>query len=457
MPFIPHTKQDTQAMLQQIGVKSIEDLFDEIPQTLMIDSLKDVPEGLSEMELMRLMNERAEQTEQLQCFIGAGAYEHHIPAAVWDITQRGEFLTAYTPYQAEASQGSLQLMWEYQTMMASMMGMDISNASLYEGASALCEAILMAIRSMPKEQNPTVWIGSTIHPFYRQVLQTILGSSGVRIQEIAHDSTGIITVDALEKKWQQNPHCTVMVLGQPNFFGRLENVDELTDWSHEKGALVVGVVNPIAMAWLKPPGEWGNKGADIACGEGQPLGVPLAGGGPYFGFLCSKLALVRQMPGRLVGLTKDKDNQEGYTLTLQAREQHIRRGKATSNICTNQGLLVTAATIYMSLLGPTGLEQVAQKCYSNHQYLSQLLTAQKIAEPVFTGDHFHESVWRFKADVNLILENLRQLGFAGGFNLSPWYPSLENSLLMCVTETKNDKDIEQFVEALKKAVARSNS
>lgn len=457
MPFVPHTQQDTQDMLHQIGVKSIEDLFDEIPPALFIDSLKEVPEGLSEMELMRLMNERAQSTEQLQCFIGAGAYDHHIPAAVWDITQRGEFLTAYTPYQAEASQGSLQLMWEYQTMMASLMGMDISNASLYEGASALCEAILMAIRSKPKEQNPTIWVGSSIHPHYRQVLQTILGSQGIVIQEIKYDATGLLTLDALEQTWHKRAHCTVMVIGQPNFFGRLENADEITDWAHQKGALVVGVVNPIAMAWLKPPGEWGETGADIACGEGQPLGVPLAGGGPYFGFLCSKQALVRQMPGRLVGLTKDKDNQDGYTLTLQAREQHIRRGKATSNICTNQGLLVTAATIYMSLLGPVGLKEVAQKCYLNHQYLTQLLLTQNIAQPVFTGEHFHESVWRFKTDVNLILENLRQSGFAGGFNLSSSYPELENSLLICVTETKTEKDIEHFVEALNKAVTRSSS
>lgn len=455
MPFIPHTELDTKTMLQKIGVKNVDDLFDEIPPQLLVDNLKDIPHGLSEMELMRLMNERAHQTPELSCFIGAGAYQHHIPAAVWDITQRGEFLTAYTPYQAEASQGSLQLMWEYQTMMASLMGLDVSNASLYEGASALCEAVLMGIRSLSKAQNPTVWIGSNIHPSYRQVLNTILVPQGILIQEIAHDSEGLLTVDALEKAWQQNAHCTVMVLGQPNFFGCLENVDELTDWAHGKGALVVGVVNPIGMAWLKPPGEWGTKGADIACGEGQPLGVPLAGGGPYFGFLCSKLALVRQMPGRLVGLTKDKDNQDGYTLTLQAREQHIRRGKATSNICTNQGLLVTAATIYMSLLGPAGLAQVAQSCYENHQYLSEQLTAHKVAEPVFSGEHFHESVWRLSKDVNTVLENLCQQGFAGGFNLTSFYPSLENCVLICVTETKTKQDIDRFVAALKKALAGS--
>jgi len=456
MPFIPHTEQDTQLMLQQIGVESIEDLFDEIPKALIAKQMKEIPEGLSEMALMRLMQTRADQTETLQCFIGAGAYSHHIPAAVWDIAQRGEFLTAYTPYQAEASQGSLQLMWEYQTMMASLMGMDISNASLYDGASSLSEAVLMAIRSC-KDDEPTVWIAKSIHPFYRQVLATILEPQGIPIQEISLDDTGVLSLDALEAQWQIAPRCTVLVLGQPNFFGRLEKVDELTDWAHEKGARVIGVVNPIAMAWLKPPGHWGNKGADIACGEGQPLGVPLAGGGPYFGFLCAKLALVRQMPGRLVGKTCDKENKVGYTLTLQTREQHIRRGKATSNICTNQGLLVTAATIYMSLLGKVGLQRVAQCCYASHQQLMQQLLAENIAEQVFVGEHFHESLWRLPVNVTTVLENLTKQGIAGGFDVTPYYRDLANCLLICVTETKSAEDIQAFVEALKTALIRSPS
>lgn len=454
MPFIPHTEQDTTAMLEQIGANSIAELFDEIPKSLFAGDIKELPHGLSEMELMRLMQARAAQMEPLQCYIGAGAYSHHIPAAVWDITQRGEFLTAYTPYQAEASQGSLQLMWEYQTMMSSLMGMDISNASLYDGASSLSEAVLMAIRGS-KDADPTVWIAKSIHPFYRQVLATILGPQGIRIQEISLDETGILSVGALETQWHIKPHCTVLVIGQPNFFGRLEKVDELTDWAHEKGALVIGVVNPIAMAWLNPPGLWGKRGADIACGEGQPLGVPLAGGGPYFGFLCAKMALVRQMPGRLVGTTLDKDNKVGYTLTLQAREQHIRRGKATSNICTNQGLLVTAATIYMSLLGRVGLKEVAKRCYLNHQQLIKAIKAENIAEQVFVGEHFHESLWRLPIPVNDALESLRQQGIAGGFDVSSLYPALGNCLLICVTETKSAQDIKTFAKAFKNALARS--
>ncbi|HRE33429.1 MAG TPA: glycine dehydrogenase, partial [Candidatus Berkiella sp.] len=281
MAFIPHTEHDVQAMLQEIGVDSILSLFDEIPSELMINDMPEIPESLNEMALMQLMQSRANQTKQLQCYIGAGAYEHHIPAAVWDLTQRGEFLTAYTPYQAEASQGSLQLMWEYQTMMASLMGMQISNASLYDGASALAEAVLMGIRCKPKETTPCVWIASSIHPFYRQVLHTILKPHAVPVKEIAYEpSQGVVTLEALEAQWQREGALAVLVIGQPNFFGRLENVDAITDWAHEKEALVVGVVNPIAMSWLKPPGQWGKIGADIACGEGQPLGVPLAGGGP---------------------------------------------------------------------------------------------------------------------------------------------------------------------------------
>lgn len=452
MPFIPHTEQDTKEMLAQMGVSTIAELFDEIPSSLLVKHIAGIPSGLNEMQLMRLMETRAHNTARLQCFIGAGAYEHHIPAAVWDLAQRGEFLTAYTPYQAEASQGSLQLMWEYQTMMASLMGMEISNASLYDGATALAEAVLMAIRSQ-KEHEPCVWVASTIHPFYRQVLNTLLEPQAIKLREIAFDSSqGVMTLEELKSAWQTSPHCSVLVLGQPNFFGRLESVDALTNWAHEKGALVVGVVNPTAMAWLKPPGEWGDKGADIACGDGQPLGVPLAGGGPYFGFLCARLSLVRQIPGRLVALTRDKNQQTGYTLTLQAREQHIRRGKATSNICTNQGLLVTAATIYMSLLGPHGLQQVAQQCYVNHQKLSQKLNALGIV-PCFTGEHFHESLWQLPLDAKKVLESLYQQGFAGGFAVAHYYPAFPNTILICVTETKSEEDIEQFAAALQRAIS----
>jgi glycine dehydrogenase subunit 1 len=352
MPFIPHTEEDIRAMLAVMNVASIEDLFDEIPESLRHASLTDIPQGLTEMELSRLMRERAKLDSGLLCFIGAGAYEHHIPAAVWDVASRGEYLTAYTPYQAEASQGTLQLLYEYQTMMASLMGLDVSNASLYDGASALAEAVLMAVRANRTNKSERVLIPRTLHPHYRQVVQAIVAQQGIEIIEIPFDaSTGCINLASLEKFAGD---VTALVIPQPNFFGLLEDVDALTNWAHQQNALAIGIVNPLATALLKAPGQWGQKGADIAAGEGQPLGVPMASGGPYYGFLCCKQEFVRQLPGRIVGRTVDLEGKQGFVLTLQAREQHIRRAKATSNICTNQGLLVTASTIFMSLMGPKG-------------------------------------------------------------------------------------------------------
>ncbi|TXI35784.1 MAG: aminomethyl-transferring glycine dehydrogenase subunit GcvPA, partial [Nitrosomonas sp.] len=349
MPFIPHTEEDIAEMLASIGAKSIEDLFDEIPDELVSGELTGVPSGLSELEITRLMMERANQDGFYQNYIGAGAYEHHIPAAVWQITTRGEFYSSYTPYQAEASQGTLQLLYEYQSMMASLTGMDVSNASMYDGATALAEAALMAVRSHKTSRR--ILIPKTVHPVYRQVVRAIVSNQKIEVVELPFDTkTGQVDPASLAKT--DFGDFAALVIPQPNFFGVLEQVDALTDWAQSKGALAIGVVNPTALALLTPPGEWGSKGADIAVGEGQPLGIPLSSGGPYFGFMACKNELVRQMPGRIIGRTTDLDGKEGFVLTLQAREQHIRRSKATSNICTNQGLMVTAATIYMSLTGP---------------------------------------------------------------------------------------------------------
>lgn len=343
MPFIPHTELEVREMLDAIGARSIDDLFDEIPADLRAE-LKDVPPGLPEMAVMRLMAARAQQDHCDLCFIGAGAYEHHIPAAVWEITTRGEYYTAYTPYQAEASQGTLQLLYEYQTMMAGLTGLDVSNASLYDGASALAEAVLMAVRANRHSKSKRILMPATVHPHYRQVVHAIVRNQGVELVELAYSRDGG-HIDPASLQQYAGEDFAALVIPQPNFFGVLEEVDALTDWAHAQGALVIGVVNPTALALLTPPGAWGTKGADIACGEGQPLGAPLSSGGPYFGFMCCRQEWVRQMPGRIVGRTVDRDGKPGFTLTLQAREQHIRRSKATSNICTNQGLVVTAATI----------------------------------------------------------------------------------------------------------------
>ena len=284
-----------------------------------------------------------------------------MPAAVWAIVSRGEFYSAYTPYQAEASQGTLQLLYEYQSMMASLTGMDASNASLYDGATALGEACLMAVRAHRKSKSARILLPAALNPRYRDVVKAVAGNQRLAFELLSYDDRGGHTPAASLERYR-GEDVTALVIQQPNFFGTLEDVDELTDRAHEMGMLVIAVVNPVSLALLKPPGEWGARGADIVCGEGQPLGVPLSSGGPYFGFMTTRMEHIRQMPGRIIGRTVDLDGKPGYTLTLQAREQHIRRSKATSNICTNQGLLVTAATIYMSLLGPRGLAQVAAAC-----------------------------------------------------------------------------------------------
>src|SRR3569623_2086900 len=323
MPFIPHTEREVREMLDAIGVDSVEALFDEIPAALRA-GLQEVPAGLAELEVARLMKARAAADDGTLCFIGAGAYEHHIPAAVWEITTRGEYYTAYTPYQAEASQGTLQLLYEYQTMMAGLTGMDVSNASLYDGASALAEAVLMAVRANRRSKSKRILMPATVHPHYRKVVHAIVHTQGIELVDIPYCSkAGHVLASALEAFAGED--FAALVIPQPNFFGVLDEVDVLTDWAHANGALVIGVVNPTALALLTPPGEWGEAGADIACGEGQPLGAPLSSGGPYFGFMCCRQEWVRQMPGRIVGRTVDLEGKPGFTLTLQAREQHIRR------------------------------------------------------------------------------------------------------------------------------------
>jgi len=318
MPFIPHTEEDIGEMLAAIGVPDIESLFDEIPKELLIKDLDGIPDALSEMEIARLMRARAAQDSGLSCFIGAGAYEHHIPAVVWDIATRGEFYSAYTPYQAEASQGTLQTIYEYQSMIASLTGLDASNASLYDGASALAEAALMAVRANRGTKSRRILLAAGVNGTYRKVAAAIAGSQGLTFQRMPLDArTGTSDFRALGD--EREPPVAVVVQ-QPGFFGTLEKIHEITDLAHSQGALVIAVVNPTSLAILEAPGRWGEQGADIACGEGQPLGVPLSSGGPYFGFMACKNALIRQMPGRIVGRTTDLDGNPGFTLTLQARE-----------------------------------------------------------------------------------------------------------------------------------------
>lgn len=445
MPFIPHTADQVEAMLEAINVPDLNALFDEIPQSLMGVELAGVPAQRTEMAVGRLLRERAARDGQPLCFAGAGAYEHHIPAAVWEITTRGEFYSAYTPYQAEASQGTLQVIYEYQTMMARLTGMDVSNASLYDGASALAEAALMAVRANRKSKARTIVVPKSVHPAYRRVLHTIVANQGLQLVEVGFDlPTGTIA----EPDIGEADDITAVVIPQPNFFGQLEEVDQWTDWAHARKALVIALVNPLSLALLKPPGEWGQDGADIVCGDGQPLGVPISSGGPYYGLMCCKQQYVRQMPGRIVGRTVDLDDKPGFTLTLQAREQHIRRAKATSNICTNQGLLVTASTIHMALLGPQGLYATANACHQHALDLRKALCELPGVEAVFDGPGFHEFVVRLPTDPGRVLSALADRQIVGGVSLVDDYPELGNAMLVCATETKTEEDFARFKHEL---------
>ncbi|MGB0722732.1 MAG: aminomethyl-transferring glycine dehydrogenase subunit GcvPA [Gammaproteobacteria bacterium] len=452
MPFIPHTKADEQEMLAAIGADSINALFDEVPAELRAKGIDAVPEGISEMQIARLMTERAQADGLALNFIGAGAYEHHIPAAVFEVTTRGEFYSAYTPYQAEASQGTLQLIYEYQTMMTGLTGLDVSNASLYDGATALAEAVLMAIRANRKSKSRRFLLPRTLHPYYRQTVRAIVAMQGVELVELDYDpATGTTPVASLDA-YKDEDICGV-IIAQPNFFGALEDVDAMTDWAHAHQALAIAVVNPTSLALLNAPGSWGSDGADIACGEGQSLGVPLSSGGPYYGFMCCKQALVRQMPGRIVGRTVDLEGREGFVLTLQAREQHIRRSKATSNICTNQGLMVTASTIYMSIVGPEGLKRVAAASHANTRDLVNRLAELPGVSRAFEGPVFHEAVIQLERPAGEVLAAMAEADVFAGHDLGADYPELGSAILVCATETKTGADLDRYVDTLKNVLS----
>ncbi|HVN99585.1 MAG TPA: aminomethyl-transferring glycine dehydrogenase subunit GcvPA [Steroidobacteraceae bacterium] len=452
MPFIPHTEADVADMLAAIGARDIEALFDEIPPELRVRSLEGVPAGLNEQQVMQLMQARARLDGRPLNFIGAGAYEHHVPAAVWAIVSRGEFYSAYTPYQAEASQGTLQTIYEYQSMITALTGAEVANASVYDGATAVAEACLMAVRANRKSTAGRVLLPRTLNPHYRAVVQASTGGQGLKLEELGYEpGRGRIAPAALDRFAGQD--VTALVIQQPDFFGNLEEVDALTDWAHARGALVIAVVNPTSLAVLKPPSAWGARGADIVVGDGQPLGCPLSSGGPYFGFMATRMEYVRQMPGRIVGRTVDLDGRPGFTLTLQAREQHIRRGKATSNICTNQGLLMVAGTIYLALMGAEGLERVANACMARTAELVEALTRLPGVRAAFDAPRFHEAVLLLDRPVAPVLEALAARGIEGGFDLAHDYPELGPALLVCATEARTTEDIGAYAAAMREVLA----
>ncbi len=451
MPFIPHTEEETRKMLDAIGVSNIDELFDEIPADLINEKLDYVPPAMDEAGIRRLCKNSAQSDGHYVNFIGAGAYEHHIPAAVWQVATRGEFYSAYTPYQAEASQGTLQLLYEYQTMMASLTAMEVSNASLYEGASALAEAVLMSVRAQRKKYR--ILMPETINPAYRETTETIVKNQGITISNIDYSGdTGTIDLGQLNDQFTDD--VAALVIPQPNYFGALEQVDELVDLAHKQGCLVIAVVNPLSLAILKAPGEWGENGADIVVGEGQPLGIPLSSGGPYFGFMCCTQKIVRQMPGRLIGRTLDAEGKQGFTLTLQAREQHIRRSKATSNICTNQGLMVTAATLYMSLMGPAGMAQAAKASHANTRLLVEKLTAIDGVEVVFNSPFFHECVLRIDSPLDDLVREITAEGIIAGMPLGADFEGLQDCLLVCATELRTEEEMDNFALHLERIVSK---
>lgn len=452
MPFIPHTPEDVEQMLEAIGVTSIDGLFDEIDPSLVTDWRDDAPRQ-SEMEMLQDFAAWADADSSGPCFIGAGCYDHFIPSAVWDLAQRGEFLTCYTPYQAEASQGTLQVIYEFQSMIGELTGLPTANASVYDGGSGLAEAVLMSVRANKRSRSRRVVVAGAVHPRYVEAVSMVAALTELTIDASGVDEHGQVDVTALEATLAADPAVAVVVQN-PNFIGALEQVDAVTDIAHAMGALVIGVVNPTALSVLSPPGEWGEQGADIAVGDGQPLGIPMSSGGPSFGFMATREKRVRQMPGRIVGRTVDRNDKLGYTLTLQAREQHIRRGKATSNICTNQGLAVTAATIYMSLMGPAGLADVAAQCHLNTRRLVDGLERHQAVGTLPTP-FFHEALIDLGQNAADVAATLAADGWLAGLPLSemPSVPlpdkvNRDHALLVCATEQRTTSEIDALVAAL---------
>jgi glycine dehydrogenase subunit 1 len=444
--FIPHTDAERKAMLEAIGVQKLDDLFQDVPEAYRFPDLK-LPPMLSEMEAMAQAQDFAganESARELVCFLGAGAYNHYIPATVDAIIRRGEFLTAYTPYQPEVSQGTLQAIFEYQTLVANLTGMDVSNASHYDGATATAEAGVMAYHHFRGKRKKMI-VSPAVNPQYRATLHTYMsGYPDLKIHGDAN-GTGALTEPAELISLIDN-QTSLVVVQYPDFFGRIFDYTELAQAAHAAGALLAVVMNPIALGLLKAPGDFG---ADIVTGEGQPLGIPMSFGGPYLGLFATKNEYVRKIAGRLVGETVDGEGKRGYVLTLTAREQHIRRERATSNICTNQGLMALASAVYMSLVGKNGLRQVAELCYQKAHYAAEQITQ----IPGFSLCHdtpfFHEFAVCCPRPVDEINNLLLDHDIIGGYDLGQDYPDLKDHMLIAVTEMNTRAEIDLLCEVLK--------
>jgi glycine dehydrogenase subunit 1 len=444
MDYTPHTDHDIQEMLHTIGVRSFEDLLAEIPQEVRCRSLN-VPAGLSETEVLTLCEQVAASNRSIHefaSFLGFGSYHHAIPTIVDALSSRGEWLTPYTPYQAEASQGTLQMIYEFQTMICELMGMEVANASLYDGASALAEAASLALRATGR---PRLLIAETVHPHYRQVVSTYLSGFPCVIQELP-SVNGVADLEALSVAL--NDDVAAVILQQPNVFGCLEPMELAMAAAHQVGALGVASVYPISLGLLQPPGAYA---ADIATAEGRCLGSPVAYGGPGLGLLTTTQALLRKIPGRIAGCTVDQSGRRAFTLTLQTREQHIRRERATSNVCTNEGWLCLRATIFLSFLGPEGFRELAQLNAQKAQELHSRLLELGFMKPVFDQPCFNEFAMRGLKDhtVEEINRKLLKRELIGGLPIGRWYPQHPDASLWCATETCSRTDIDRLIDALK--------
>ena len=433
MKYFPHTQDDIQQMLAVAGVGSLDELYGEIPQQLLFDREFALPEAMSEVEIRRFFEELGKKNSQLVCFAGAGVEDHYSPSVIAPLLSRGEFLTAYTPYQPEISQGTLQYIFEYQSMICELTGMDVTNASMYDGTTATAEAMMMCV-SIAKKRNK-ILISATMDPKVRRVVESYAGYQGV-IVETVPEKDGVTDLAVLEQKLAANDVAGV-ILAQPNFYGIVEDYTGVADMCHAAKAMFVMNAKPSALAVLKSPAEWG---ADIACGDAQSLGIPMCYGGPYVGFLACMNANVRKLPGRIVGATTDVDGKRAFVLTLQAREQHIRREKANSNICSNQSLMALYVTVYMSVMGQQGLTEACSLSYSGAHYLAQQLVATDKCAMVYDKPFFNEFAIRTSVPVAKVLETLAANGILGGVRIA------DDMLLVCVTEQRTKAEMDRMVE-----------
>ena len=442
-PYIPNTNDDERKMLESIGVNSIEGLFNDIPEEVKLNRELNLNKSMSEIEVMKYLTNLATQNKtinDLTCFLGAGAYDHYIPSIVDHIISKSEFYTSYTPYQAEISQGTLQYIFEYQTLISNLTGMDVSNASLYDGGSALGEASIMASNITRKDE---IIVSKTVHPDSRRVLETYAHVQGLKLIEI-DELDGTTNLQQLEEKINENT--AAVIVQSPNFFGIIEDIEAVEGITHSvKKTMLVVSVDPISLGILKSPGE---LGADIVVGEGQSLGIPLSYGGPYLGFIATKKKHMRKLPGRIVGQSIDVDGKRAFVLTLQAREQHIRRDKATSNICTNQGLNVLASVVYMVTLGKKGLREVATQSTTKAHYAYDKITATGKYKPLFDKPFFKEFAITSNVSGEKINDELLKENILGGFILENSYPQYENGVLYCVTEKRTKKEIDTLASVL---------